>query len=72
MDDLLQKVIVKYNAKPHITGEGWFDALCPFHNDHNPSLAITHDRFICMACGKKGTLEELINVEIPEEQAKRQ
>jgi DNA primase len=59
MSDLLQKVISKFNATPHISGEGWFDALCPFHDDHNPSLVFNEEMFICYACGKEGTLEEL-------------
>jgi predicted DNA-binding protein YlxM (UPF0122 family) len=29
-------------------------ALCPFHNDHNPSLGIKNNRYHCFACGEKG------------------
>jgi hypothetical protein len=34
----------------------WRTALCPFHNDHNPSLRINlaSGGFICMACGAHG------------------
>ena len=34
----------------------WKSALCPFHDDHNPSLRINIDTgsFKCMACGKRG------------------
>lgn len=30
--------------------------LCPFHNDHNPSLQVSLDKekFICWACGAHG------------------
>ena len=40
-----------------LTGGGeWKDALCPFHDDHNPSLRVRLDTgsFKCMACGKHG------------------
>ena len=37
----------------------WFTALCPFHDDHNPSLRFTDGGFKCMACGEKGGLLEL-------------
>lgn len=32
--------------------------LCPFHEDHDPSLSISLEtgRFICFACGEKGDL----------------
>ena len=29
-------------------------ALCPFHDDHNPSLSFKGDGFKCFACGEKG------------------
>ncbi len=40
-----------------LTGGGeWKDALCPFHDDHNPSLRVRLDSggFKCMACGAHG------------------
>ena len=40
-----------------LTGGGeWKDALCPFHDDHNPSLRVRLDTggFKCMACGAHG------------------
>jgi len=52
-----QELLKKLNAKP-ITSQ-WYEAKCPFHDDHNPSLEITEEGFQCMACGAKGTLEEL-------------
>jgi DNA primase len=37
-------------------GGEWKNALCPFHNDHQPSLRVRLDTggFKCMACGKSG------------------
>ena len=29
-------------------------ALCPFHDDHNPSMGIKNNRYNCFACGEKG------------------
>ena len=37
-------------------GSEWKSALCPFHDDHNPSLRVRLDTggFKCMACGAHG------------------
>jgi len=40
-----------------LAGRGrWRSALCPFHDDHSPSLRVNVDTgaFRCMACGAKG------------------
>jgi len=40
-----------------LTGGGeWKTALCPFHDDHNPSLSVRLDTggFRCFACGAHG------------------
>jgi len=40
-----------------LTGGGeWKDAICPFHNDHNPSLRVRLDSggFKCMVCSASG------------------
>ena len=29
-------------------------ALCPFHNDRNPSLYVADDHYYCFACGEHG------------------
>lgn len=39
--------------------QGYFAALCPFHNDSKPSLFVYPDGFRCAACGKKGSLKFL-------------
>lgn len=31
-------------------------ALCPFHNDRNPSLYVADDHYYCFACGEHGDL----------------
>jgi len=37
-------------------GGEWKTAICPFHNDHNPSLSVRLDTggFRCFACGVHG------------------
>ena len=39
-----------------IGGGEWKSAICPFHDDRNPSLRIRLDSggFKCMACGVRG------------------
>ena len=40
-----------------LIGRGaWRSGLCPFHDDHNPSLRVNAETgaFRCMACGAKG------------------
>jgi len=36
--------------------KGWTVALCPFHDDHDPSLSVNVENgaFRCFACGAKG------------------
>jgi hypothetical protein len=33
--------------------------LCPYHNDHNPSLLVSDKRYYCYSCGEKGSLRKL-------------
>jgi hypothetical protein len=35
-------------------------ALCPFHDDHHPSMGIKNNRFHCFACGAKGDVIEFV------------
>ena len=40
-----------------LRGHGaWRDALCPFHDDHKPSLRVRVENgaFCCMSCGARG------------------
>jgi len=39
-----------------VGGGEWKTALCPFHDDHNPSLSVRLDTggFRCFACGAHG------------------
>ena len=42
-------------------GNGYV-AMCPFHDDHNPSLSISRDKkiFKCFVCGEKGGVVEFL------------
>lgn len=39
----------------------YFSALCPLHDDNQPSLLVYHDGFKCMACQRSGSLAQLFN-----------
>ena len=42
----------KFTRKSHLSAQ----AVCPFHDDHNPSMSIDSNRriFKCFACGEGG------------------
>ena len=45
------------SAQLRLSGRGrWRSVLCPFHDDHNPSLRVNAETgaFRCMACGARG------------------
>ena len=35
-------------------------ALCPFHNDRNPSLYVADDHYYCFACGEHGDVIDFV------------
>ncbi len=50
---------ISYYETQGITLKGsgaWRDAICPFHNDTNPSLRVNVERgaYRCMVCGARG------------------
>jgi len=52
-------------------GNKYYMAICPFHDDHTPSLKITPRGFYCFACQKRGTLHRLaeeLGIEVQEQQ----
>jgi DNA primase len=38
---------------------GYSMSICPFHDDHNPSMSIGEGGYKCKSCGAKGSLEKL-------------
>jgi len=49
-------VYERYVGKIARRGTNYSLALCPFHPDHKPSLAIYEERFYCYGCGWKGDI----------------
>ena len=35
-------------------------ALCPFHDDHKPSMGIKNNRYRCFSCGASGSAIDLV------------
>ena len=56
LDTCLQKVTV--------LGNGWATAICPFHNDNNPSFSIncSSGNWKCFGCKKTGSFFEIPHV----------
>jgi len=49
----ISTVIERYVKKKR-QGKGYWLGICPFHNDHNPSLSVYDDHFYCFGCGEHG------------------
>ena len=64
----IQKVLKQYHLQPDKHGM----LLCPFHDDHNPSLKVYPETntFHCFGCGKSGDVIEFI--QLKEKQSKHQ
>lgn len=47
---------MRENLKLKSQREGWVSALCPFHDDRNPSFRVnlTKGCYRCMSCGEHG------------------
>lgn len=59
MSDLLDE-IYDYLERPQ-RYDRYIMALCLWHDDHRPSLAIYSDSYHCAACGKRGKTADLLN-----------
>lgn len=65
------ELVAGYNL-PVIRAGSKFKALCPFHDDHNPSLELNPDRqsFKCWSCGAGGDVFDFVKdyerVDFPE------
>ena len=45
-----REAVARYGVEVNRHGK----ALCPFHNDRNPSLFVDDDHYHCFACGERG------------------
>jgi len=58
--ELLEEILSRLRKVTGPDSNGNYTALCPFHDDHNPSLSIHPERgFICFGCKEKGSLQKL-------------
>lgn len=59
-DVMLRDVLSRLKkVTPKVNDAGWYQACCPYHEDHNPSFSVGYARFECFTCGTKGSLREL-------------
>ena len=73
MNNLLNEIVSHLKARGPDEG-GWYTALCPYHNDHAPSLRFTIKGFRCMACGANGSIRDLahkLNIAVQPTRAER-
>ncbi|MBE9515078.1 MAG: hypothetical protein IMY79_02950 [Chloroflexi bacterium] len=58
---MLQAILSKLEKVAGPDAQGWYTALCPYHDDRDhPNLRIDpKGGFFCNACGEKGTLAKL-------------
>ncbi len=70
IDELLRRsnivdIAAKLGVKVSKKESGYTSAVCPFHNDTKPSLALYSERgnphYYCFACGARGGLFDLID-----------
>ena len=52
----LREVAQRYGIDVNRYGK----ALCPFHNDRNPSLYVADDHYYCFACGEHGDVIDFV------------
>ena len=55
----LIKAIQNTGAKRISDKQKYYNVLCPFHDDHHPSLWFSESGYICVSCGETGTLDKL-------------
>jgi hypothetical protein len=56
-----QEIIPKF-VEVKFKGNRYLMAICPFHPDTKPSLAIYPDNWHCFGCGRHGNLEDFMNL----------
>ncbi len=54
----IQQTLADHGIKSELKGQGLL-ILCPFHDDHNPSLQVFSNGFKCYACNVSGNLNTL-------------
>jgi hypothetical protein len=57
--DFLSTLLARLEKVTGPDRQGWYTAICPFHDDRNPSLRLTARGFQCLGCDEKGNLSKL-------------
>ncbi len=69
----IAQVIASYGIELKPSSRGDLKGLCPFHDDHEPSMVLTPEKglFHCMACGEAGNVIQFVAKKegIPEKEA---
>lgn len=53
---LYDSLLKRMDGHPY---NGYFMSVCPFHDDHSPSLLVHENGYCCKACGARGSLNRL-------------
>ena len=61
-DNDLQDIFESVIGIPIKRYDGYSYGVCPFHDDHSPSLFIDKERFRCNSCGTRGNIFTLIKM----------
>lgn len=53
-------LFLDYSIPIHATSEDSYKGICPWHDDHNPSLVVWTDHYRCFGCGVAGDAYDLV------------
>ena len=59
-NDLREIIPQLYGCEYKKYEKGYIYCVCPFHNDHSPSLFVDKEKYRCNACGERGNIFTLI------------
>lgn len=59
-NDLREIIPALYGCDYKRYDKGYIYCVCPFHNDHSPSLFVDKEKYRCNACGERGNIFTLI------------
>jgi hypothetical protein len=62
--DIKKKLTISDYISKHVTkvreGHGYWQGLCPFHNEKEPSFTVYEDNFYCFGCGEHGDIIDFV------------
>ncbi|NPV78927.1 MAG: AAA family ATPase [Firmicutes bacterium] len=69
---ILSQILERLKLVKGPNDSGFYQALCPYHDDHRQSLSLNEAGFTCFGCGQRGNLQKLaIKLGIPTEQERK-